>query len=214
MGLWDVVSRQLSEPSGLGGRVIAGLMNRGNRAMNERALELLELREGKRVLEVGFGGGLVLDELLARGALVTGLDRAGDMVAAARRGRQGPLGEGRLTLLRGDVHSVPAPDASYDRILTVNTVYFWPELEVALAELGRVLAPEGRMVVGIRDPSAMRKVSRDVFTLRSPESVRDAVEVAGFADVRLESKPGSKCHFVIASDRPPAAVASVASSAT
>lgn len=199
MGLWDAVSRQLSEPSGFGGRIVARLMNRGNRGINDRALELLDVSCGQRVLEVGFGGGRTLDVLLARSAFVTGLDRAEDMVAAARRGRQELIGDGRLVLLHGDVHAVPARDGSFDRIVTVNTVYFWPNLEAALAELRRVLVPGGRVVIGIRDPSAMQKVSRDVFTLRSPEAVRDAVDIAGFADARLDSKPGSSCHYVVAS---------------
>lgn len=94
LGLWDSISRQLSEPTGLGGRLIAAVMNRGNAGINEGALERLEVLPGQRVLEVGFGGGATLGTLLEHRAKVSGLDRAGDMVTAARRAYAAAIASG------------------------------------------------------------------------------------------------------------------------
>ena len=199
MGLWDSISRQLSEPTGLGGRVIAAVMNRGNAGINRGALERLEVAPGHRVLEIGFGGGATLATLLERGAEVSGLDRAADMVAAARRRYAEPIAAGELELVAGDVEAMPFPDRAFDRVLTVNTVYFWPDLAAAFREIARVLDDRGRLVVGIRDPAVMRKVSRDVFTIREPEAIRAAAEAAGFADARLDSPGNARVHFVVAS---------------
>jgi hypothetical protein len=38
------LSRQLSHPSGAGGRVVAGLMNRGNRGLNDQAIARLDVQ--------------------------------------------------------------------------------------------------------------------------------------------------------------------------
>lgn len=197
MALWQRISRQLSHPTGLGGRLVARLMNRGNQRMNLRAIELLDLAPGMRVLDLGFGGGLALGALLGREAQVTGIDRAADMVTAARRKHRDALAAGRLQLAEGDVHALPFPDASFERVLTVNTVYFWPDLPAALTEIRRVLAPDGRLVIGIRDPLSMRKVSRDIFTVRPAQDVSAAAEHAGFSDVRLDSPTGEKVHFIV-----------------
>ena len=150
-------------------------MNRGNRAFNARAIERLDVQPGARVLDLGFGGGLTFRPLLERGATVVGVDRAQDMVEAARARHRAEVDAGRLSLHAGEVQALPLEDAAVDRILTVNTVYFWPDLAPAFAELHRVLAPGGRVVIGIRDGSVMEKVDRAVFTLRTPQEIAAAL---------------------------------------
>jgi SAM-dependent methyltransferase len=74
---------------------------------------------------------------------------------------------------------LPFADGSFDRVLTINTVYFWPDLPTALTEVGRVLAAGGLLAIGIRDPSAMQRVSRDIFTVRPVEESRGGGHVGG-----------------------------------
>jgi len=192
------VSDQLSRPSGRAGRVVAALMNRGNRALNARAIDLLDVSGGSRVLDLGFGGGLTFDPLLERGATVAGVDRAGDMVAAALARHREHVDAGRLTLQRGEVDALPLEDAAVDRVLTVNTVYFWPDLAPAMRELHRVLAPGGRVVVGIRDGSVMERVDPAVFTIRTPEAIASSLEAAGFTAAEVHSAQDGATHLITA----------------
>ncbi|HXA12696.1 MAG TPA: SAM-dependent methyltransferase, partial [Mycobacterium sp.] len=64
---------------------------------------------------------------------------------------------------------------------TVNTVYFVGDLDVACAEIARVLRPGGRAVVGIGDPQAMARLPFTPygFTLRPVDQVRAALKKAG-----------------------------------
>lgn len=197
------LSDQLSRPSGRAGRVVATLMNRGNRGLNQQAITLLDVHPGTRVLDLGFGGGLTFPALLDAGASVVGVDRAPDMVeAAAARHRA----DDRVNVHVGDVNALPLADAAVDRVLTVNTVYFWPHLDAALREVHRVLAPDGRLVIGIRDGSVMQQVSPDVFTLRTPDELVDGLRAAGFEDVALRSADDRTTHLVtgVATPRRPA----------
>jgi SAM-dependent methyltransferase len=190
------ISTQLSRPSGPLGRLIAAGMNRGNRAFNARAIEALEVRPGTRVLDLGFGGGLTFVPLLDRGATVVGVDRAEDMVkAAAARHRD----DGRVSVHEGDVTALPLEDAAVDRVLTVNTIYFWPDLEPGLRELHRVLAPGGRVVIGIRDGSVMERVDPAVFTLRPPGEIAAALEQAGFTAAEVHTAADGASHLIAAS---------------
>ena len=173
-------------------------MNRGNRDLNARAIELLDVAANARVLDLGFGGGLAFAPLLARGATVFGVDRAADMVEAAERRHRQAVTAGRLILQAGEVQDLPFGDAAVDRVLTVNTVYFWPDLIPALREIRRVLVPGGRMVIGIRDGSVMQQVSPEVFTLRTPEELKSALEASGFSEVRVRSAPDGKTHLIAA----------------
>ena len=172
-------------------------MNRGNRRINVRAVELLQPGRDERVLDLGFGGGLGLDLLLDRTNHVVGVDRAADMVAAARAARADAVASGRLTLLEGDVYALPLADDSVDGIVTVNTVYFWPDLPSAFSELRRVLAPEGRLVIGIRDGAVMNNVDRTIFTVRTPAELQAELEQADFHAVRVESPDDHPVHFLV-----------------
>ena len=193
-----LISDQLSRPSGFAGRLVARGMNRGNRDFNRRAIERLGVEPGTRVLDLGFGGGLTFGPLLARGATVVGVDRAPDMVAAAESRHRADIEAGRVALHAGEVQMLPLTDGSVDRVLTVNTVYFWPDLARAFAELRRVLAPGGRVVIGIRDGSVMKRVDPAVFTLRRPEEIADELTAAGFGEAEVHSAPDGKSHLISA----------------
>jgi len=173
-------------------------MNRGNRAFNARAIEWLDVAAGARVLDLGFGGGLTFRPLLERGATVTGVDRAPDMVEAARSRFKTEIEAGRVSLHRGEVQALPLADASVDRVLTVNTVYFWPDLAPGVREIHRVLTPGGRVVIGIRDGSVMERVDPAVFTLRPPQEIAAALTSAGFSGAEVNSGPDGTSHLISA----------------
>lgn len=181
-----VIARQLSHPSGWLGHLVARLMNRGNARLNGWAVEQLALAPTDRVLEVGFGGGVMLPALLARAAFVSGVDRSRTMVAAARSRFAAAVRDGRAEFHEGTVEALPFAAGTFDKASTVNTVYFWPSLETGFTEIARVLRPGGRAVVGFLPKAHMDRMGMpaDVFTPRTPEEVVVALERAGFTDVR------------------------------
>lgn len=192
------LSRQLSHPSGAGGRIVARLMNRGNRSLNDRAIARLDVRSGDRVLDLGFGGGLTFAPLWELGATVVAVDRAEDMVAAAQARFADAVAAGRLELHVADVARLPLGDGAVDRALTVNTVYFWPDLSVAFGEVHRVLGPGGRLSVAIRDMAVMRRLDATVFTLRTPDELAAALRAVGFVQVEVQTPPDGRTHLVVA----------------
>jgi ubiquinone/menaquinone biosynthesis C-methylase UbiE len=156
MGMQQFMAAQLSKPSGLFGSLVLGrIMNRVNRKIVERTLELLELSPNHQVLEIGFGGGVALSLLTKRltSGVVSGVDFSADMVRCAERNFQREIGEGRVRVQFGDVSELPFPEGVFDRVFTINTIYFWPDTSRGLAEIRRVLKNDGR--AGLR--SARRK---------------------------------------------------------
>ena len=69
---------------------------------------------------------------------------------------------------------------------------------MAFAEVRRVLAPGGRLVVAIRDMKVMQRLDMTVFALRSPEAIAAALRDAAFTAVEVETPPGGKTHLIVA----------------
>jgi SAM-dependent methyltransferase len=101
--------------------------------------------EGKSLVDVGCGTGNAALLAAEGGALVTGVDPAQRLldVASADAARRGL----DATFLVGEAASIPLPDASMDVVLSVFGVNFAPDPRAAAADLARVRAPGGRILL-------------------------------------------------------------------
>ncbi|MGK8521364.1 class I SAM-dependent methyltransferase [Nocardia asteroides] len=205
--LWSTLADQLGNPHGVLGKGIAFALNRGNKAAITGAVEAAAVAPGSTAADLGFGGGLGLSLLLDRvgaGGVVHGVEISADMLARARSGHAGDIRSGRLKLTEASLTALPLPDNEFDAAITVNTLYFVPDLTAACTELTRVVRPGGRLVIGIADPDVAAKVPFTAygFTLRPVPEVIAALEQAG-CDVehrRLAHKPIPH-HFLVATPR-------------
>jgi ubiquinone/menaquinone biosynthesis C-methylase UbiE len=105
---------------------------------------------GARVLEVGCGPGHLSIRLARRHGLeVTGLDLDPAMVERARANavRAADGDDRRPTFLVGDVASLAFPDGSFDLVVSTLSMHHWADPTAGLAEIGRVLRPDGRALV-------------------------------------------------------------------
>ena len=96
-----------------------------------------------RVLEVGCGGGHVLR--MFSECDLTGVDVSGEMLQKAQRNLQGL----RVRLLKGELHELDLPPASFDKIICTEVLEHVVDPESILEQMRRLLAPAGRVVVTI-----------------------------------------------------------------
>jgi SAM-dependent methyltransferase len=132
------VAREYATEAGLEARRAAYRHATGPNAP-ELAFEALAEVRPRRVVEVGCGPG----ELAARtgrelGAVVVAFDSSARMVELAR----GRGVDARL----GDVQALPLADDSFDCAVAAWMLYHVHDVDLALAELARVLRPGGRLV--------------------------------------------------------------------
>ena len=199
MGVGRFMAKQLCQPSGwFGSQVLSRLMNLGNRRIVETAVELLEIRPQHRLLEIGFGGGAGLARLAERvqSGVVTGVDFSAEMVCRAERRFHKEIAAGRMKVQHGDVSQLPFPNESFDRVLAVNTIYFWPDTMRGLREIHRVLKTDGRVAVAIRSKEKMSKytVTRHGFRLFSAEELVDVIQRVGFQELRIDHRDREKTY--------------------
>jgi ubiquinone/menaquinone biosynthesis C-methylase UbiE len=103
---------------------------------------------GRRILDVGCGAGPVLVALRDRGAIVTGVDPSAKMLELARQ----RLGDG-TALEQADLrYPLPFPGGAFDDVIACLVLHYLRDWTAPLAELRRVLAPGGRLIVAVNHP--------------------------------------------------------------
>lgn len=170
---------------------MAHLLNRVNRGEYERALALLAAQRKETVLELGFGGGVGVRALLAAGANVIASEPSVEMRERAYRYFSGALADGRLEVWP---HAAEAlPERRVERALSLNTVYFWDDIEAGFANLARMVS--GRVVLGIASVEHLREVGfhEHGFRVEPVDWYAERLALAGFSTrvERVEKTPAS-----------------------
>jgi ubiquinone/menaquinone biosynthesis C-methylase UbiE len=109
------------------------------------AVELADVRQGAHVVDVGCGSGNAALLAARPGVLVTGVDPAPRLLDVAR-GRATAQGLD-IDFVAGDAAAIPLPDGSADVVMSVFGVIFAPDPAAAAAEMARITAPTGQIVL-------------------------------------------------------------------
>ena len=145
-----------------------------------KTLRLMDLRAGQTILDLGCGSGWAT-RLLAKivGPLanetpnVVGLDISDEMIRLARE----TFAEfNNIRYVVGSVTNIAEPNDSFDRILSVESFYYYPNQGLALDEVFRVMAPGGRIYILINLYADNEYSLQWVDKLKVPVHVRSAAE--------------------------------------
>jgi arsenite methyltransferase len=105
-------------------------------------LERMQLRPDEAVLDVGCGSGWLV-RLIARlvpQGRVAGIDVSDEMI---RQARELAAGDERVRFEVGTADHLPFPDATFTRVVSIESAYYWPDPAAGLREIARVTAPGG-----------------------------------------------------------------------
>lgn len=148
--------------------------------ITQKTIQLMELRPGDRVLDLGCGAGwatrllarLVAGEKQKPGQVV-GLDVSNEMIRLAE---QSSKAFGSIQYIVGSAQQVPWQDNFFDKVLSVESFYYYADQDRALNELFRVMAPGGRVFILINLYRDNEYSLQWVDKLNVPVHVRSAAE--------------------------------------
>ena len=192
----SLLAGQHGHPRGVMGRILGEQMVRQHVPETTWTISLLNLRPEHQILEIGFGAGRAV-QLVAAQAIngyVSGIDISQEMVRSANRRNARAIKAGRITLRQGDVTTLPFADGQFDKIFSIQTLYFWPDSPRALAELFRVLKPGGVLVItlstGTNDGAGGSGLEHYQQVLE--EQIIPAMKQLGFAKAEIKQGPDSR----------------------
>ena len=178
------IAKQLSHPDGETGVRTGHIMNKSNSGMIRRAIELSEIEDNQQILEIGPGNGEHVKIVFEKYSDIkyTGVDISETMIEEAAKMNESLVSNGRATFVLSNGINLPFSDHSFDRIFTVNTIYFWHSPAEYAAEIYRVLKFNGTFCLALADKSFMEKLpfTRFGFQLYNKESAVKLMNDAGF----------------------------------
>lgn len=176
-----------------------GYLSPGGADEVRRVLDGFDLA-GLTVVDIGCGsGGITVALARDFGAeRVIGLDIEAPVCAAARRRAEKAGLAGRVEVRQVEPGPMPLPDGSADLVFSKDSIVHVPDKEALARDIFRVLRPGGWFaasdwLIAHGDPPSpematyLREEDLD-FGMASPERYREALEAAGFVDIRLTNR--------------------------
>jgi len=174
-------------------------MERHHLDITAKTIRLMDLRPGERVLDLGCGSGWatrLLARLVATGpegfGQVVGVDVSDEMI---RQARAASKGFENILYAWGSAQQIPWEENFFDKMLSVESFYYYADQDQALDEVFRVMAPRGRIFILINlykdNPYSLQWVDK----LKVPVQVRSAAEYCemlskhGFQNVEARKIP-------------------------
>ncbi len=160
--LWDAVRGAAEDPllgrdrsrlgevlgeRGAWADTVAGAMERHyspGRTWESLARGVVGLLRLGDVLDVASGDGAVAEILAPRSRSIACIDNSASVVEKARRRLESFA---NVTVIEGDMHDLPAPDASFDTVLLLASLSFTDRPGQVVEEAFRVLRPGGSLVI-------------------------------------------------------------------
>jgi len=152
---------------------------------------LLDPQPKDSVLDIGFGGGLSLVKLAAKAPRkIVGVDYSREMVETAARTIHDKKLDARVSVKWGDVAELPFRAGTFHKVLTVNSLYYWPDLPASLREVSRVMKRGGLLAAAFRSAASLGPLTRgwEGFSLYEPHEFAGIMSEAGFEVLRVEHR--------------------------
>lgn len=187
------------KPEGEDGKKMLERMNESHHNVTGWALSLWEIQGNDNILDIGCGGGAALSRMAEHvtDGHLTGIDYSPVSVETSRATNTESVVAGKMEILEGSVEKLPFEAETFDKIVTVESFYFWPNPQENLKEVRRVLKTGGTflLVADIYEkPGLPREVKDNIrkFHLFNPtrEQFKNLFREAGFAETKIHTKDG------------------------
>lgn len=185
-----ILAQNLGNPQGEKGIEIGEMMNATNIGMTLESIKTLLIEDGEQILEIGHGNAGHLKSILnkAKDLKYTGIDISETMNKEAQNMNEEFKDQAEFILYEGK--KLPFEDEVFDKIFTVNTVYFWENPVDFLNEIYRVLKDNGTFVLTFAQKKFMEKLPFTAydFKLYNNDELEEIISQSHFKRMKISEK--------------------------
>ena len=128
---------------------------------------------------------------------LTGVDYSSVSVKTSKEVNDTAVAAGKMEVLEGSVADLPFPAETFDKIITVESFYFWPDPQANLKEVHRVLKKGGTFLLvadvyqnGHLTEQQKKNITRYELFNPTEEEFREIFQIAGFAETVIHTRDG------------------------
>ncbi|WP_461257604.1 class I SAM-dependent methyltransferase, partial [Treponema sp. R80B11-R83G3] len=135
------VGGNFGNPDGIAGNLSTKLMNIMNQRQYKAILDNINLEHNDIILDIGFGNGYLINKLFKKNIPIKiyGIEISNNMLNNVSKKYRQIIEKGLLKLYLENIVNTSFENETFSKIYTVNTIYFWNELEKCFSEIKRIL---------------------------------------------------------------------------
>ena len=186
------IASQLNNPNGKKGIEIGEMMSETNALMTSSTIESLSISDNDSVLELGPGNGSHLFQILNKAIRIkyVGFEISELMQKEAMKINKHFIDNHQATFCLYDGNIIPFANDTFDKVMTVNTIYFWQNPNEFIKEIYRVTKPNGLVSITYAEESFMEKLpfTKFGFKLYTIEKIKKLIDSTQFKVSNVLSK--------------------------
>ena len=173
--------KQSQKPSGLIGRVITKIWSFYFKKLSLWAIKQTTISDNYRILEIGYGGGSTIKNLLAlnKNLEIHGIDISKESYRTAQRVHSDSIRKGSVQLKIGNVENMPYQNNYFDRIFAIQTHIFWKDIKKSFQEVYRVLSSNSTLIIA----SEKEKIHYHMTDYRTSHEFSQLLTSIGFSKI-------------------------------
>lgn len=179
--LTEFLIKQSQKPSGLIGRVITKIWSFYFKKLSLWAIKQTTISDNYRILEIGYGGGSTIKNLLAlnKNLEIHGIDISKESYRTAQRIHSDSIRKGSVQLKIGNVENMPYQNNYFDRIFAIQTHIFWKDIKKSFQEVYRVLSSNSTLIIA----SEKEKIHYHMTDYRTSHEFSQLLTSIGFSKI-------------------------------
>lgn len=179
--LTEFLIKQSQKPSGLIGRVITKIWSFYFKKLSLWAIKKTTISDNYRILEIGYGGGSTIKNLLAlnKNLEIHGIDISKESYRTAQRVHSDSIRKGSVQLKIGNVENMPYQNNYFDRIFAIQTHIFWKDIKKSFQEVYRVLSSNSTLIIA----SEKEKIHYHMTDYRTSHEFSQLLTSIGFSKI-------------------------------
>ncbi len=180
------------KPEGWGGKLMLNMMNKGHASMAKWGFSHIDIKEYKKALDIGCGGGVNIRKMLSENPdiYVSGVDYSDISVKKSQDVNQKAIKQGRCEVRKGNVLELPYNEGSFDLVTAFETVYFWQDIDKAFKGVYDALKTKGKFLICNETDGEIKAYEKwvdiiDGMKIYNSEQLEKALRSAGFSEIEI-----------------------------